>query len=309
MMSITVIGSLNMDLVVRTARTPQAGETLVGKDFHLIPGGKGANQAVAAARSGAPTHMLGCVGKDAFGRVLLDSLIAAGVKVDGVSRLADVSSGTATIIVEDSGENRIIIIPGANGMVSEEYIRKTWNAILKSDLLLLQHEIPLPTLHYILERGHQSDLKVILNPSPVYPIPDHLWVCIDTLIMNELEAAAYTGMAVTGMENARDAARHLLGFGVATVIITLGSNGAILYSHELDLHQPAFKVKVVDTTAAGDSFAGGYAAAILKGRTPAEALLYASAAAALTVTRLGAQSSIPSRDEVESLITSQAGKI
>jgi Sugar kinases, ribokinase family len=161
---ITVIGSMNMDLVVRTPRIPRAGETLAGTEFHTIPGGKGANQAVAAARAGAQTFMVGCVGRDAFGKELQDSLTCARVDVSGVESLAGISTGTATILVEDGGQNRIIIVAGANGEVTPAIIEKEWSAIQKSDLILLQHEIPLETIHFTLQKAHSQNIATLLNP-------------------------------------------------------------------------------------------------------------------------------------------------
>src|SRR5512145_2499418 len=182
---ISVIGSLNMDLVVRTPRAPKAGETLAGTDFHLIPGGKGANQAVAAARAGAEVRMVGCIGADAFGPLMLESLTAAGVNVSGVSRLIEAATGTATIIVEDDGQNRIIAVPGANGKVSTEVIDHQWPAIQQSDLILLQHEIPLASVHAVIERAYAAGIRVLLNPSPFYPIPADILAKVNTLIVNE----------------------------------------------------------------------------------------------------------------------------
>lgn len=303
---ITVIGSLNMDLVVRTPKIPRAGETLAGTDFHLIPGGKGANQSVALARAGAVTRMVGCVGMDAFGPVLLQSLSSAGVDILAVAKLEGAPTGTATILVEEGGENRIIIVAGANGMVSTDYIQTQWPAIQQSDLILLQHEIPLPTIHAIIERAYADGIRVILNPAPIYPIPMSILSKIDTLILNEVEAAALTGLDVFDRTTAREAARSLLNQGVDTAIITLGSRGAVLQNARQELFQPAFKVDVVDTTAAGDTFTGGYAACIINDQQPAEALLYATAASALAVTRLGAQTSIPNGDEVRAFI---AGRV
>lgn len=306
---ITVIGSLNMDLVVRTPKMPQAGETLAGTEFHLIPGGKGANQSVAAARAGAPTRMVGRVGTDAFGPVLLDSLAAAGVDVSGVAVLSEATSGTATIVVEDSGENRIIVVAGANGQVSLNFINDQWPVIRQSDLILLQHEIPLATVHHIIERAYAEGIRVMLNPAPIYPIPRGVLAKVDTLILNEVEASALTGLKVTDLATARIVAATLTDLGVNTVLITLGSNGAVLHNSHHELFQPGFKVEVVDTTAAGDTFTGGYAASILSGKSLPEALMYAVAASALAVTRLGAQTSIPSRDEVEAFLAAQTTKI
>lgn len=308
MVHIAVVGSLNMDMVVRTPRAPQAGETLTGIDFHLIPGGKGANQAVAAARAGAPTRMVGCVGADPFGPALLDSLSSAGVDVSGVAALEGVSTGTATILVEDNGENRIVIVGGANSRVSNEWIEAQWPHIRGADLMLLQHEIPLKTVQALIQRAHREGTAVILNPAPIFPIPDELYSKIDTLVLNEVEAAVLTSLGVTSPETAIKAAHSLVEQGVNTVIITLGASGAVLYNGLYEQYQPGYKVDVVDTTAAGDTFTGSYAASILNGKPPVEALKYATAAAALAVTRLGAQTSIPNKAEVEAFIASNKGQ-
>lgn len=306
---ISVIGSLNMDLVVRTPRAPKAGETLAGTDFHLIPGGKGANQAVAAARAGAEVRMVGCIGADAFGPLMLESLTAAGVNVSGVSRLIEAATGTATIIVEDDGQNRIIAVPGANGKVSPEVIDHQWPAIQQSDLILLQHEIPLASVHAVIERAYAAGIRVLLNPSPFYPIPADILAKVNTLIVNEGEAEALTGVTVSNIKTARSAAASLTGMGVQSVILTLGSNGVLLHTATEELFQPAFQVEAVDTTAAGDTFTGSYAASILHGLQPQEALHFASAASALAVTRLGAQTSIPVKQEIEDFLAAHAREI
>ena len=296
---IFVIGSLNMDLVVQTTRLPQAGETLAGSEFHLIPGGKGANQAVAASRSGANTHMIGCVGDDAFGEIMLESLRNASVDVNGVSQLNGISTGTATIIVEEGGENRIIIIPGANGRVTYDLVEQKWDLIARSDMVILQHEIPLTTIHQIIKNCQQQDIPVLLNPAPMYPIPKEILASLDTLVVNEAEAAALTGNSIKSLDTGKESARKIMKSGVKTVIITLGENGAILLDNNGFIHHPGYKVPVVDTTAAGDTFVGGYATSITEGNSSTKALEYACAASAIAVTKLGAQTSIPSRDEVE----------
>ena len=225
---ILVIGSLNMDLVVQTVRLPQSGETLAGSEFHMIPGGKGANQAVAASRSGANTHMIGCVGDDTFGEIMLELLRNASVDVNGVSKLNGISTGTATIIVEEGGENRIIIVPGANGRVSYDLVEQKWDLIARSDMVILQHEIPLSTIHRIIKNCQQKDIPVLLNPAPMYPIPMDILTALDTLVVNESEAAALAGNSIDGLDTAKEAAREILRSGVKKVIITLGENGAIL---------------------------------------------------------------------------------
>jgi ribokinase len=302
---ITVIGSMNMDMVVQAERLPDAGETIAGNDFHLIPGGKGANQAVAASRAGATVQMFGCVGRDAFGRVLLDSLASAGVEVKHIRQMENVPTGTATILVDNHGENRIIIVPGTNGQVTRKMIEEEWRAISVSDMVLLQHEIPLESVQAAILKAHSQGIRVVLNPAPVYPIPEKVLACVDVLILNENEASVLTGLPVTDSASARKAAARLREKGAGTVIITLGSGGVVLQNGIEDLFQPAFKVGVVDSTAAGDTFTGCYAAAVHQGYTAREALIYATAASALAVTRLGAQTSIPSREDVLSFMQNQ----
>ena len=305
---ITVVGSLNMDLVVRTPHIPQAGETLSGSEFHIIPGGKGANQAVAAARSGASTQMVGCVGHDAFGQELLDALTIARVDVSGVESLPNVSSGTATILVEDNGQNRIIIVAGANGRVSPEFIQSQWAAIQASNMILLQQEIPLDTINFVLHKAHENHITTLLNPAPAYKLVAGMLQLVDILILNDLEASALTGIAVSTPPSALEAASHLLQMGAGSVIVTLGEQGAVYKDAATTLVEPAFEVESVDTTAAGDSFIGAYAACLLSTHDSARALCFASAAAAISVTRLGAQSSIPRKEEVERFILQHASQ-
>jgi len=305
---ITVIGSLNMDLVVRMPTLPRAGETLAGSDFHLIPGGKGANQAMAVARAGANTRMVGCVGTDAFAAPLLDSLQQAGIDTAPIQKLDQVTTGTATILIEN-GDNRIIVVAGANGKLTPEIIQNQWSNIRSSDWILLQNEIPLDTVFGIIERAYADGIRIIYNPAPVYPIPQPILQKVDILIVNELEAGALTNILVNDKVSARSAAQTLHGQGADSVIVTLGSGGAVLYNTHYDLFQPAFSVPQVDTTAAGDTFTGSYAACILAGHLPPAALNYAAGAAALAVTRLGAQTSIPYREEVEEFLANQAAEI
>jgi ribokinase len=299
---ITVIGSINMDLVVQVDRMPKSGETLAGVDFHLIPGGKGANQAVAARRAGAQTRIVGCVGEDAFGAVLLDSLNEAGVDTKRVQPVPNISSGTATIIVEENGDNRIIVVAGTNKMVTPSMVEKNWHLISDTSLIILQNEIPQETIFYVIQRAKQEGIQVLLNPAPTNPIPDQVLSNIDILILNEIEAATLSNTPISDPKTAFDVAQSLYERGVKTVIITLGEQGSVLVNNHYHVFQPAFNVEVVDTTAAGDTFVGGYAAATLGGSMPLQALLYATAAAGLAVTQLGAQPSIPSRDDVVKFI-------
>ncbi len=299
---VTVIGSLNMDLVVRTDRLPEAGETIPGAEFQLVPGGKGANQALASSRFGAETTMVGCVGQDAFGPVLLDSLSDSGVATKLVQLSEDTPTGTATIIVEDNGENRIIVVAGANGLVSQAYINEVWEDISDSSIILLQHEIPLDTISMIIEKADAEGISVFLNPAPFYPISDDILSKLDVIILNETEGTSLSGVPISDQETAVQAAEKLLQKGVGTVIVTLGKQGSVLVNQNDQIFQPAFKVKSVDTTAAGDTFVGVYAASILDGKSKSEALLFATAAAGLTVTRKGAQPSIPHHEEVMAFI-------
>ncbi len=300
---ITVIGSLNMDLVVRTGRIPKAGETLPGAEFQMIPGGKGANQALASRRFGAETSIFGCVGQDAFGAILLDSLRDNGVSTKNVLLSEETSTGTATILVDDHGENRIVVVAGANALVSREYIQSCWEEISHSSIILLQHEIPLDTISMVVERAAAEKIPVFLNPAPFYPISDALLRKLDGLILNEREGTELSCVPISDKATAMRAAENLLQKGVGTVIVTLGKQGAVLVDKDGPLFQPAFNVKALDTTAAGDTFVGVFAASVLDGKSKREALFSATAAAGLTVTRKGAQPSIPSYDEVMAFIS------
>jgi len=299
MSEIVVIGSLNMDLVVQTPRVPAAGETLLGTGFQLVPGGKGANQAVAASRAGASVRMIGCTGKDVFSEAIRSSLAAAGVDTGSLVEVQDQPTGVAAILVDASGENRIIIIPGANGNLPLQKAVEAVTVMKKGDLILLQHEIPLTVVHAVIRTAAATDVQVCLNPAPVFPIPVDLLALVDILVLNETEAETLSGICVNGRDTAREAASRLLASGVGTVIITLGSTGAFLKSGAEEIFQPAYEVTAVDTTAAGDTFTGYFTAARLQGHNNESSLSFAVAAAALAVTTLGAQSSIPTREEVE----------
>jgi ribokinase len=299
MSDILVIGSLNADLVVRAPRFPAPGETISGEDLAIIPGGKGANQAVAAARQGARVSMLGRVGSDSFGPTLIDNLQQN--HVDTTYVLTDKSAtGTAIIVVDASGQNSIVLSPGANGKVSLADVDTF--PFQSADMLLLQFEIPLEAVIHAASLARQNGLRVILNPAPARPIPDLLLADMDILVPNESELQLLSGQPVTDTDSAKSAARALLEKGVKTVILTLGANGALLVTDEKVTHIPTFKVEVVDTTAAGDAFIGGLAAALLKDKSLEEAVHYGNAAGALAATKFGAQPSLPTRDEVERIL-------
>ena len=299
MPNVLVVGSLNVDLVVRAPRFPQPGETISGEDLQVIPGGKGANQAVAAARLGAHVSMLGRVGKDNFGDFLLDNLTSNHVDSQFVQR-DDASTGTAIIVVDANGQNSIVLSPGANGKVSPADVEHA--SFPAGGLLLLQLEIPTPTVLRAAQRARENGLRVILNPAPAKSLPDELIALADFLIPNETELSLLTGMDVEDIPSAEQAARALLQRGAKHVILTLGSKGALIVDEGISTHVNTFKVNVVDTTAAGDAFIGGFANALLQNRSLEEAVQYGCACGALATTKFGAQPSLPTKEEVEKLI-------
>lgn len=295
---VLVIGSLNADLVVRAPRFPKPGETISGEDLQIIPGGKGANQAVAAARHGVSVAMAGRVGKDSFGPFLLNSLKSDHVDTSHV--IADASAtGTAIIVVDSSGQNSIVLSPGANGQVSVGDIDA-----LKVDarILLLQLEIPLETVIHAALWSKQKGITVILNPAPARELPDELISSVDYLLPNESELNLLTGAPVKDIPSAEQAARALLARGAKNVIVTLGEKGALAVSSDHTSHVDSYKVKVVDTTAAGDAFIGGFASALLRGQDLNKAVKYGNACGALAVTKFGAQPSLPTKEEVVKFI-------
>ena len=297
---VVIVGSLNMDLVTRAPRLPKAGETLAGQSFVTVPGGKGANQAVAAARLGARVAMIGCVGGDAYGEQLRAALLSEGVDCQGITTIAQESTGVALIVVDDNSQNAIIIVAGGNGYVSTAVVDTFDRLLADSEVVICQLEVPLPTVAHVLKRGHELGKITILNPAPASgPLPVEWYEWIDYLIPNESEATALSGLPVDSVASADAAATALLGAGVAKVIVTLGEQGALFATSSRSQHFPAPKVKAVDTTAAGDTFVGGFAAALAEGKSEAEAICFGQIAAALSVTRSGAQPSIPTFAEVQ----------
>jgi len=294
---ILVIGSLNADLVVRSPRFPAPGETISGDDLLIIPGGKGANQAVAAARLGAQSAMVGRVGSDSFGPFLVNNLNSNQVNTAHV-KVNDSATGTAIIVVDTNGQNSIVLSPGANGKVALEDVDSAPGA----KALLLQFEIPMETVLHAAKRYKSQGATVILNPAPARPIPDGLLNHVDILVPNESELALLTGMPVTDAATAELAAREILKRGVEIVIVTLGSKGALIVNHALTKQVNTFNVDVVDTTAAGDAFIGGFASAMLNGTSLEDSVQYGCACGALATTKFGAQPSLPTRDEVEKFI-------
>ncbi|GIW03267.1 ribokinase [Roseiflexus sp.] len=299
-MTIVVFGSINMDLVVRTPRLPAPGETLTGHSFFTAPGGKGANQAVACARLGAPTRMVGRVGDDLFGEQLRHSLRSFGVQDDGVLTTPG-PSGVALIAVDDAAENTIVIVPGANGAVGSEDMPRLERALDGARALLLQLETPLATVAAAARAGRARGATVILDPAPALPLPDELYALADILTPNESEATTLTGIPVHDEQSAAAAARALRARGARTVIIKLGARGALAADANGVRFWPAFTVTAVDTVAAGDAFNGGLAVALSEGRPFEEAIRWGLAAGALSVTKHGAQPSMPDRAELLAL--------
>ncbi len=289
---ISVFGSANMDLVAYVSAAPKLGETVTGRAFRMIPGGKGANQAIAAARAGSEVAFIGAVGDDAFGPGLRGALSEAGVDT-GRLRVVPGPTGIAHIVVEDGGGNSIIVVPGANGTITGPGMEDV-EVIADSDALLLQLELPLGA---VVEAARAADVEVILTPAPVVALPGELLDAVDLLVPNEHEAAA-----ITGLGDPDEALKALLD-RVPEVIITLGAKGALYGSRDgVRLWAPAVPVKSVDTTAAGDTFVGALAVARAEGRGPEDALRFASAAAALSVQREGASTSMPYRDEIDAAL-------
>ncbi len=297
--SIVVVGSLNMDLVLRMPRTPVAGETLTGHDFATLPGGKGANQAVACARMGGRVAMVGRVGDDAHGALLREALAGDGVDTTDVRALASVHTGVAMIWVEETGgENRIVLAPGANGALDVDGVARAGAAIDAAAMLVVQLEVPMATVAAAVARAHGAGVPVLLNPAPAAPLPEALWSQVAVLVVNESEAAALAGMAVVDAASAAAAGEALRRRGPDRVIVTLGAQGAVVADAAGPRHQPARAVRAVDSTAAGDTFIGALAVALCEGRPLDDAVALGQAASAICVTRPGAQASIPWRREL-----------
>ncbi|TLN05733.1 ribokinase, partial [bacterium] len=284
---ILVIGSLNMDLVVRVPRHPRLGETLLGGAFQTFPGGKGANQAVAAARLGAPVRMLGRVGADGFGAALLAALQADGVDTTLIQKDPLAASGVALITVSEDGQNTIVVAAGANGRLSAADLLAAEEAFEGTGVVVLQLEIPLPAVEAAARLGQKHGAAVVLNPAPAQPLSDELLGLVDYLVPNQPELGLLSGQA-----DLEGGSQALLQRGVRNLVVTLGEQGARWVSTSGSLEIPAFAVRAVDTVAAGDAFVGAFAAALAEGRPEREALLRANAAGALAVTRAGAQPSL-----------------
>jgi ribokinase len=291
-----------MDLVVQTPVLPAPGQTVLGGPFATFPGGKGANQAVAAARAGAGVSMVGCLGDDAYAAVLRSGLEGEGIDVDNVLERQGVSSGVALIAVAPDGQNTIIVASGANAALAPEDVERAERAIADADALLLQLEVPLPAIARAAEIAREHATTVILNPAPAQPLPREILAAADFLIPNETEAASLAGVTPVDWETADAAARRLQEQGPPSVLITLGSRGALLRHAGQSHRQPAYNVTAIDATAAGDAFVGAFSVALAQGLPAREAVRFGAAAGALATTVAGAQPSLPLRAEIDRLI-------
>lgn len=300
---LVVVGSLNMDLIVRTPHLPRPGETVLGRNFMTAPGGKGANQTVAAAKLGANVHLIGCVGKDDFGQALRENLRTAGANDGHVSTITSAATGIAIIQVDDGGQNTIVVAPGANAHVTRENVDAARSIIAASQAVIAQLEIPLDAVWYALHLARAANVLTILNPAPAQPLSSELLSFVDVLVPNETEAAQLTGVEVKDEVSAEQAARRLRAQGAHAVVVTLGERGALALNEDKVWHVPPYHVKAIDATAAGDAFVGTLATVYAAHRDLEAALHEASAAGALAVTKLGAQPSMPTRAELNEFLT------
>ncbi|MDR3627589.1 MAG: ribokinase [Ignavibacteriaceae bacterium] len=299
---IVVVGSSNTDMIIQLKRLPKPGETIVGGVFTTAAGGKGANQAVAAVRAGGDVTFICRIGSDMFGDTSFKGFINDRLDISGIIRDEKEPSGVALIFVDEKGENSIAVAPGANGKLSPDDIYKMKDIIVTADILLMQLEIPLETVEAAAKIAAENNVRIILNPAPARHLSDSLLEKISIITPNETEAEILTGVAVNNEEDAEKAAKVLMQKGVETVIITLGSKGAFAFNKTFKEVIPSYKVKAVDTTAAGDVFNGALTVALSEGKNLKDAILFANAAAALSVTKLGAQPSAPYKSDIKEML-------
>jgi ribokinase len=300
---IVVVGSSNTDMIAKLPRLPKPGETIGEGAFSTAAGGKGANQAVAAARAGAEVGLVARVGDDSFGEQAIAGFVADGINVQHVTRDPSAPSGVALIFVDDKGENSIAVAPGANAGLTPEDVDEAEELISAANVVVMQLETPLDTVERAAVLACKHGSRVILNPAPAQPLSDEILANVSILTPNESEAELLTGVPVEDDAGAEEAARALVARGVKTVILTLGSRGAFVFESDSGELVPGFKVDAVDTTAAGDVFNGTLAVGLAEGMPFTGAVRFANAAAALSVTRLGAQPSAPTRSEIDTFLT------
>lgn len=300
---IMVIGSINMDYTTVVDRLPEKGETILSKKFKVSPGGKGANQAAAASRLGGQVSMVGAVGRDDAGKRLAKILEREAIDISGVKE-ADEPTGNALITVEEYGSNMIVVFSGANALVDEVQIQANEAKMDAADIVILQLEIPIPSVLYAAKKAKEKSKTVILNPAPAEKLPDEIYPYIDYITPNETEIAL-----LTGQKEIRKAAKYLLEKGVRNVVVTLGDQGCLFVNDQQEIALPAFKVNPKDTTAAGDSFNGAFAVALGEGKSLKEALAFASGAGGLSTETLGAMESIPTRAAVDEFLSRSENKL
>jgi ribokinase len=305
---VCVIGSANLDFTVALPRLPRTGETVSAGTLLVDRGGKGANQAVAARRLGAEVRMIGCVGDDDSGGEIRRALREQGIGVDGIATSSDAATGTALIFVDREGRNQIGVAPGANHRLTVEMARAGQDAIAWAEVLVSQLEVPVPVVRWALETARRHGVPTVLNPAPVQELSDELLSLVTYLTPNAGEVAALTGIEVRDLESGRQAAARLCERGAGTVIITLGEQGALVCDGASAVHFEAFPVEAVDTTGAGDAFNGALAVGLAAGGSLEQVIPLASAAAALTCTRRGAQDALPDRADVERFLQSLRGR-
>nr|WKN35022.1 ribokinase [Tunicatimonas sp. TK19036] len=304
--SIVVIGSSNIDMIAQVSHFPKPGETVGNAQYSQAYGGKGANQAVAAARAGGGVTFITSVGHDLFGQTMLQNFINEGINTDYIVQQRQTPSGTALILVNEAGENCIAVAPGANAELSSQLIDEARIAISGAEIILLQLEIPVETVSYVADLASSLGKKVMLNPAPAQALDDSLLKKLHFLVLNETEAELLVGHPVQNQQQVAEAAQQLLQKRIETVIITLGARGAYFATRREQQMVPAYRVQPVDTTGAGDVFCGALATALSKGQKLATAVQFANAAAGLATTKLGAQPSAPTEDAVKALIKEYA---
>lgn len=299
--NILVIGSSNTDLVIQTSHFPEPGETVMGGVFSTFAGGKGANQAVAASRLGAKVTFVARVGNDDFGRQAIDGFDKEGITTSHIFIDENEPTGVASIIINKDGENTIVVAPGANNMLSKTDIEGIVSLVEATDIVLVQLEVPLETVTFVIQLAHKLHKKIILNPAPAVKLDYNLLSYLDIITPNESETKILLGKKVSDLKSASEAAQVFLDKGVKNVVITLGKQGAFFKNDHEEYLIPAIKTEVIDTTGAGDTFNGALAVAISEGKSWRDALDFSNKAAAISVSRLGAQSSIPFRKEIEAI--------
>jgi ribokinase len=300
---IVVVGSSNTDMIIKVNRIPKPGETVIGGEFSTAAGGKGANQAVAAARAGGKVTFVARVGDDVFGRQAVEGIVADGIDANYVLQDSDAPSGVALIFVDERGENSIAVASGANARLTPEDVLSARDAITSADVLVTQLETPLDTVQAAVDLAVEHGVRVVLNPAPARTLGREILRHVSVLTPNETEAELLTGIEVSNDAAALAAAERLNAVGVEAILITLGSRGAFIFDSDHRELVPGFEVEAVDTTAAGDVFNGALAVALAEGSPLAEAVRFANAAAALSVTKLGAQPSAPTREEIQEVLS------